>query len=61
MTAKVPPVPPENRSDKGPGEDAHMDQQQSSKIRPGVPDPDKQGQQANTRVNLTPHLSTQDR
>ena len=61
MTAKAPPIPQQNLSDKGPGEDAHARDQRSSNIRPGVPDPAKQGQQGNTNVNLTPQLSTQDR
>ena len=61
MTAKAPPVPRQNLSDKGPGEDSRSREQQQSGIRPSVPDPAKQGQQGNTNVNLTPHLSTQDR
>lgn len=61
MTAKAPPVPQKNLSDKGPGEDPHSRDQQRSGIRPSVPDSAKQGQQGNTNINLTPHLSTQDR
>ena len=61
MTAKAPPVPQENLSDKGPGDDPRSHEQLRSGVRPGVPDPAKQGQQGNTNVNLTPHLSTQDR
>lgn len=61
MTAKAPPVPQHNRSDKGSGEDSHAHDNKPGNIRPGVPDPAKQGQQANTKVNLTPQLSTQDR
>jgi hypothetical protein len=61
MNAKAPPVPQHNRSPKGPGEDARAHDQSADKIRPGVPDPAKQGQQGNTKVNLTPQLSTQDR
>ena len=61
MTAKAPPVPQQNLSDKGPGEDAHGRDQRASNLRPGVPDPAKQGQQANTRINTSTHLSTQDR
>lgn len=60
MTAKAPPVPQKNLSDKGPGEDPRAHDQQGG-IRPGVPDPAKQGQQGNTKINLTPQLSTQDR
>lgn len=62
MSTKAPPVPPANRSDKGPGEDAHFtDRATEDKARAGVGDPAKQGQQGNTTVNTTPHLSTQDR
>jgi hypothetical protein len=58
---KTPPIPRDNLSDKGPGEDAHSNAAANQKVKPGVPDPSKQGQQANTRINLTPQLSTQDR
>jgi hypothetical protein len=61
MTAKSPPIPKDNRSDKGPGDAARLDVAADQKIKPGVPDPAKQGEQGNTRINLTPHLSTQDR
>jgi len=62
MNAKAPPVPPANRSDKGPGEDDHfIDNATEEKARPGVGNTAKQGQQGNTTVNTTPHLSTQDR
>lgn len=62
MNTKAPPVPPANRSDKGPGEDARfIDNATEEKARQRVGDPAKQGQQANTAVNTTPHLSTQDR
>lgn len=61
MTGRPPPTPPENRSRKGPGDDrvTPLDE----KPKGGTPrnDPEKRGQQANTRVNTTPHLSTQDR
>lgn len=61
MTAKSPPVPRDNLSDKGPGENPRTDHNHDSGIQPGIPDPAKQGQAANTKVNLTPQLSTQDR
>lgn len=61
MTAKAPPVPQENLSHKGPGEDSRSHGEAKAGVRPGVPDPAKQGQQGNTNVNLTPQLSTQDR
>ena len=61
MNSKSPPIPQENLSHKGPGENAHPDAKSAQKVKPGVPDPSKQGQQGNTNINLTPQLSTQDR
>lgn len=61
MTSKSPPVPPANLSNKGPGEGAHSHGTVSARAHLGVTDPSKQGQQANTRINTAPHLSTQDR
>lgn len=62
MNTRTPPVPPANRSDKGPGENARfIDNAAEQKARPGIGNPAKQGQQANTAINTTPHLSTQDR
>ncbi len=61
MTAKPPPVPPQNRSHKGTGDDKHAPRDQKPRGGTSVDDPDKRGQQANTRINTTPHLSTQDR
>jgi hypothetical protein len=61
MNAKSPPVPQQNLSDKGPGDGLHSHDQRAENIRPGVPDAAKQGQQGNTKINLTPQLSTQDR
>lgn len=61
MTAKSPPVPRDNLSDKGPGENPRTDHHPQAGAQPGVTDPAKQGQQANTKINLTPQLSTQDR
>ncbi|UVC08101.1 hypothetical protein IHQ71_23540 [Rhizobium sp. TH2] len=61
MTTKAPPIPRDNLSDKGPGEDAHFNAAANQKVKPGVTDPSKQGQQGNTKINLTPQLSTQDR
>lgn len=61
MTAKHPPVPMENLSHKGPGENPRTDHQQAAATQPGMNDPARQGQQANIRINRTPQLSTQDR
>jgi hypothetical protein len=58
--SKAPPVPPENRSDKGTGEPAQA-QDHSKAQDEGAPDTSKQGHQGNTTVNLTPRLKNQDR
>jgi len=60
MTTKPPPVPPANRSDKGPGEGPEAQREDAAK--PGRPEnPDKQGQSANTKVNSTHQGVRQDR
>jgi hypothetical protein len=61
MTGKPPPTPRENRSHKGPGDRKTPPLNEKAKGGTAVDDPDKRGQQANTRINTTPHLSTQDR
>ena len=61
MSPKAPPIPPENLSHKGAGEDARLKDRERKAPNRKTPDPEKQGQQANTKVNLTPQLSTQDR
>lgn len=59
MTSKSPPIPPANRSDKGPGGRKHT---APTKPATEVPtDPDKQGQQANTKINTTNQGLQQDR
>lgn len=60
MTAKQPPVPPANRSGKGTGEDGKPSAQQTGQSA-SAPDPDKQGQQGNTKVNTTHQGLQQDR
>jgi hypothetical protein len=60
MSSRPPPVPPANRSNKGPGEprEARADD-------PFVPDtsvnPDKKGQAGNSKVNTTHQGLQQDR
>lgn len=58
--SKAPPVPPENRSDKGVGESARFDDKIEGKGA-GAPDTSKQGQPGNTSINFTPRLKNQDR
>jgi hypothetical protein len=55
MTSKPPPIPPENRSDKGPGEgpQARADEvAEADRPQDGRPRED-QGQTANTKINTT--------
>ena len=61
MSSKMPPIPPDNRNLKGPPEG------RQSRREAGLPDPDKptdpekQGQQGNSRVNTTHQGYQQDR
>lgn len=58
MSAQPPPVPPANRSDKGPGSASEAPKDTSK----GVPaNPDKTGQQSNTKINTTHSGHQQDR
>lgn len=59
MTAKTRPIPPANRSTKGPGGHAHKDVGDESSSRPI--NPEKQGQSANTKINTTNQGLQQDR
>lgn len=62
MTSKMPPVPPGNRSSKGPGTETPEAQQVSSD--PGNPqkaNPDKIGQAGNSKINTTHQGYQQDR
>jgi hypothetical protein len=63
MTTKPPPVPPANRSDKGPGEGpkARAAQIAESSRAPDRDDPDRQGQTGNTKINTTHQGLQQDR
>ncbi|TIL47752.1 hypothetical protein [Mesorhizobium sp.] len=60
MSTKPPPVPAENQSPKGTGDNKSVpvDQTQHSH---SAPNPDKQGQQGNTKVNTTHQGHQQDR
>ena len=60
MSSKPPPVPPANRSNKGPG--GKSDASAVKDAKPGrVKNPDKQGQSANTKINTTHQGMQQDR
>ena len=61
MTAKPPPVPPANQSDKGPGSAQAAPVTTGSKGASQTKDPDKIGQAGNTKVNTTNQGYQQDR
>jgi len=56
--AKLPPVPPEQRSDKGPGSDPKIEVEETV---PGRENFDKQGRQGNIKQNTTNQGYQQDR
>ncbi len=60
MTSKAPPVPPANRSPKGPGEADHgLPEPGTGALPPKIPE--KTGQAGNTHVNTTNQGHQQDR
>lgn len=60
--SKLPPIPAQNRSDKGPGEPDHGKRQDVRQHDQGRPsNPDSQGQQGNTKINTTHQGYQQDR
>ena len=61
MTRKMPPVPPENRSDKGPGEPARRTAAAQEEKDTQKANPDKIGQAGNSKVNTTNQGYQQDR
>ncbi|ESX13668.1 hypothetical protein X752_14405 [Mesorhizobium sp. LNJC398B00] len=61
MSSKMPPVPPENQSQKGRGEGRQISHDDAQHGTHGAPDPERQGQQANTKVNTTHQGRQQDR
>jgi hypothetical protein len=60
--SKLPPIPPENRSTKGPGEPDHTPRDDAGEKAAKKPvNSDQQGQQANKRINTTHQGYQQDR
>ena len=60
MSSHLPPVPEENRSHKGTGDEARA--RPAADLHPAAaPDPDKQGQQGNSKVNTNHQGNQQDR
>lgn len=60
MSSRPPPVPPANRSDKGPGEPATAKADDPHRADTSE-NPGKKGQSANTRINTTNQGYQQDR
>jgi hypothetical protein len=63
MSSKAPPVPPANRSDKGPGEPARPTSLGEAKgdASGNKANPSKTGQAGNSKVNTTNQGHQQDR
>lgn len=61
MSSEMPPVPPDNRSPKGTGDPKTPAADATAKGTHGAPDPDRQGQQGNSKVNTTHQGYQQDR
>ena len=61
MTSKLPPVPEENRSHKGPGEPASANPSDGRGVDPSDKNFDTQGRQGNIKVNTTNQGYQQDR
>ncbi|HEV7436249.1 MAG TPA: hypothetical protein VGO22_15465 [Pseudorhizobium sp.] len=61
MSSKMPPVPPQNQSGKGSGEQKSVSADASHHGTHGAPDPDRQGQQGNSKENTTHQGYQQDR
>ncbi|RWY79929.1 hypothetical protein EHI44_31000 [Rhizobium leguminosarum] len=59
MRSKVPPTPEANRSDKDPGETSHVDN--DGRLVDAAKNPDKVGQQGNSKVNTIHQGYQQDR
>ncbi|WP_248446216.1 hypothetical protein [Sinorhizobium meliloti] len=59
MSSRPPPIPPDNRSDKGTGEPGSVSAE--SKKPDVAENPEKKGQQGNTKVNTTHQGYQQDR
>lgn len=61
MSTKMPPVPPDNRSHKGPGSDPAMSKDTTPKGQTRPANADQQDQEGNTRINTTHQGHQQDR
>lgn len=59
MSSHLPPAPPANRSDKGPGDDHRAPKDNAPRESPG--NTDAQGQQGNVKQNTTNQGYQQDR
>ncbi|MDQ0456491.1 hypothetical protein [Rhizobium paknamense] len=60
MTTRPPPVPNESKSQKGPGDQSHPASAREASSKQGY-NPEKQGQQGNSKINTTHQGYQQDR
>lgn len=60
MSSRMPPVPPANRSPKGPGSDPKVSKE-TGKLAKAPNNADEQGQTGNTKQNTTHQGYQQDR
>jgi hypothetical protein len=58
---RIPPIPPSNRSNKGPGEPDHRKQDGTSDQKSQKGNPESRGDQGNTKINTTHQGYQQDR
>jgi len=62
MSKHLPPIPPANRSTKGPAKEAHMDPNaHHGETHPAERNYDQQGRQGNSKQNTTNQGYQQDR
>jgi hypothetical protein len=61
MTSKMPPVPSDNQSRKGTGDNKEMSSDQTPHGRRRAENPNQQGQQGNIKQNTTNQGYQQDR
>ena len=53
MSSEMPPVPPANRSNKGPGSDPALEKNKTPQGQQRPANADQQDQEGNTRINTT--------
>jgi hypothetical protein len=61
MSKHLPPIPPANRSPKGPGDNSKTPTDAGSETKPVERNYDQQGRQGNSKINTTHQGYQQDR